>query len=244
MPPPEPAWAAVVVNYEAGDLLAACVASLVADDSAGPAEVVVVDNGSRDGSLSAPAGRAPGVEVVVPGPQPRLRRGGQLGHRGHHRAGRGGVQPRPRGRAGHRGGRARALRRRVRSRRARAADREPRRHAVPLGASRSRPSSTSIGHALLGLVAPRQPVHPPLPRARRRPGATTRRRLGVGGHALPAPRPRSTSVGGWDERYFMYFEDVDLCWRLRRLGWRVAYEPGGRGRPPPGGEHRPRARTG
>jgi N-acetylglucosaminyl-diphospho-decaprenol L-rhamnosyltransferase len=34
------------------------------------------------------------------------------------------------------------------------------------------------------------------------------------------------SVGGWDERYFMYMEDVDLGWRLRRLGWRVAYEPG------------------
>jgi N-acetylglucosaminyl-diphospho-decaprenol L-rhamnosyltransferase len=25
----------------------------------------------------------------------------------------------------------------------------------------------------------------------------------------------------------MYVEDVDLCWRLRRLGWRVAYEPAG-----------------
>jgi N-acetylglucosaminyl-diphospho-decaprenol L-rhamnosyltransferase len=36
------------------------------------------------------------------------------------------------------------------------------------------------------------------------------------------------SVGGWHERYFMYMEDFDLCWRLRRLGWRVAYEPGGR----------------
>ena len=41
-------------------------------------------------------------------------------------------------------------------------------------------------------------------------------------------RSALTSVGGWDERYFMYMEDVDLCWRLRRLGWRVAYEPGGR----------------
>ena len=34
-------------------------------------------------------------------------------------------------------------------------------------------------------------------------------------------------IGGWDERYFMYVEDVDLCWALRRAEWRVAYEPGG-----------------
>ena len=24
-----------------------------------------------------------------------------------------------------------------------------------------------------------------------------------------------------------YLEDVDVCWRLRRLGWRVVYDPGG-----------------
>jgi N-acetylglucosaminyl-diphospho-decaprenol L-rhamnosyltransferase len=35
------------------------------------------------------------------------------------------------------------------------------------------------------------------------------------------------AVGGWDAGYFMYVEDVDLCWRLSTAGWRVAYEPGG-----------------
>jgi len=29
-----------------------------------------------------------------------------------------------------------------------------------------------------------------------------------------------------DERYFLYFEDVDLCLRLQRQGWKVVYHPG------------------
>lgn len=32
-------------------------------------------------------------------------------------------------------------------------------------------------------------------------------------------------IGGFDTRYFMYFEDVDLSWRARRAGWRVVYTP-------------------
>ena len=30
----------------------------------------------------------------------------------------------------------------------------------------------------------------------------------------------------FDEDFFLYHEDTDLCWRARRLGWRVRYEPG------------------
>jgi GT2 family glycosyltransferase len=37
--------------------------------------------------------------------------------------------------------------------------------------------------------------------------------------------------GGWtafDERFFMFMEDVDLAWRLRLRGWRGLYAPGAR----------------
>jgi len=33
------------------------------------------------------------------------------------------------------------------------------------------------------------------------------------------------SVGGFDERYFLYYEDVDICRRLARSGKKVIYDP-------------------
>lgn len=35
-------------------------------------------------------------------------------------------------------------------------------------------------------------------------------------------------VGLFDERFFMYFEDVDWCYRFARAGWSVVYLPGPR----------------
>jgi GT2 family glycosyltransferase/glycosyltransferase involved in cell wall biosynthesis len=33
------------------------------------------------------------------------------------------------------------------------------------------------------------------------------------------------AVGGFDDRFFMFYEDVDLGWRLNLRGWRVRYQP-------------------
>jgi GT2 family glycosyltransferase len=39
-------------------------------------------------------------------------------------------------------------------------------------------------------------------------------------------REAFASVGGFDERYFLYWEDADLCRRLRARGYHVRYLPG------------------
>jgi N-acetylglucosaminyl-diphospho-decaprenol L-rhamnosyltransferase len=49
----------------------------------------------------------------------------------------------------------------------------------------------------------------------------------VSGAAVWLRRTALDAVGGWDERYFMYMEDLDLCRRLRQAGFDIAYEPGG-----------------
>src|SRR5262245_63560950 len=62
-----PAWSAVVVNYEGGALLTSAVESLLADTSAGSPEVIVVDNGSTDGSVASLRAVQPDVVVIDAG---------------------------------------------------------------------------------------------------------------------------------------------------------------------------------
>jgi len=49
--------------------------------------------------------------------------------------------------------------------------------------------------------------------------------LFASGAAMVLRRDLFEAVGGFDERYFMFFEDVDLGWRLWLLGYRVRYVP-------------------
>ena len=45
-----------------------------------------------------------------------------------------------------------------------------------------------------------------------------------GGSAL-LRRAAIEEVGGFDERFFAYYEDTDLSWRLRLRGWKIIFEP-------------------
>jgi len=48
------------------------------------------------------------------------------------------------------------------------------------------------------------------------------------GGSLMARREAVTDVGPMDERFFLYFEDVDWCYRMHQRGWRVVYHPSAR----------------
>ncbi|MEO6421665.1 MAG: glycosyltransferase family 2 protein [Candidatus Nitrotoga sp.] len=47
----------------------------------------------------------------------------------------------------------------------------------------------------------------------------------VGGMFMLFPRDVFKKLGGFDQRYFLYYEDVDLCARLRLKGYEVAMCP-------------------
>ncbi len=48
---------------------------------------------------------------------------------------------------------------------------------------------------------------------------------GFFGSALLVRRNVFEELGGFDERFFMYFEDIDLCRRTWEKGWRIQYVP-------------------
>jgi N-acetylglucosaminyl-diphospho-decaprenol L-rhamnosyltransferase len=209
-----------VVNYNAGSVLVDCVADL---RSEGVNEVVVVDNGSSDGSHAALAGADPQARWIPSGSNLGYGRAANLGARHCHAryllVSNPDVVIRP--------GAVAAL--------VGALDADPRLGVVgprlinPDGSlypsARAFPSLVdAAGHGALGLVWPGNPF------SRRYQlldwdHAEARPVDWVSGACLLVRREAWDAVGGFDPSYFMYMEDVDLCWRAARAGWIVGYEP-------------------
>ena len=214
-----------MVNYEAGPLLAACVQSLLADNSAGAVDLVVVDNDSRDDSIAALVAAHPGVRVVRAPGNVGYARAANLGTAATKAPIVAVLNPDTVVEPGTAGALVSRLQRE--SRLAACGPRLRNLDGSDYPSARTLPSiPVAIGHGLLGLWWPRNPftiryrqldADPALPRLVD----------WVSGAAIWLRRGALDDVGGWDERYFMYLEDTDLCWRLRSAGWEVAYEPAG-----------------
>jgi N-acetylglucosaminyl-diphospho-decaprenol L-rhamnosyltransferase len=215
------AIAVVLVTYESAEDLPACIASLPRAAAPHELEILVVDNASRDDS--AGVGRTLGAKVVE-------------SHRnlGYSRAANRGAaetaapwllvaNPDTLLAPG-------SLARLVAT-----AEADPRIACIgprlrnldgsdyPTG--RRFPSLLVGGlHALLGPVWPDNP-------ATRRYHLTDLDRTRparvdwVSGACMLLRRSAFDAVGGFDGSYFMYFEDMDLCLRLARAGWKIVLEP-------------------
>ncbi len=88
---------------------------------------------------------------------------------------------------------------------------------------RTFPSFTdAVGHALLAQFNPENPFtrryNPGTPE-----GDVVTSAGWVSGSCFLARRRALEELGGFDEAYFMYNEDMDLCWRAHDAGWGVGF---------------------
>jgi N-acetylglucosaminyl-diphospho-decaprenol L-rhamnosyltransferase len=219
------AWAAVVVTYEAGPLLVECVRSVLADSSAGEVELVVVDNGSSDGSVDALRREIPDAHVITAPGNLGYSRAANLGIA----ATRAPIVAVMNSDLTVEAGTAKAMLARFDEEAALGAC-GPRIHNLDgtdyPSARRSPSVPLAVAHGLLGLWWPTNPFTTKYRQLNADP-SRPRSVDWVSGAAVWLRRSALDAVGGWDERYFMYMEDLDLCWRLRRAGFDVAYEPAG-----------------
>jgi N-acetylglucosaminyl-diphospho-decaprenol L-rhamnosyltransferase len=211
--------AAVVVNHNTRADLLACLATL---RDAGADEVVVVDSGSSDGSVEAVTEVFPEV-VTLPLANVGF---GQAANAGVARTGAAAVVV------------ANADTRfppgSVRAMGTYLAERPDVGAMGPLVrfadgrlqmSARGFPSlREALGHALFGLWWPTNPWT----RAYRLTDwdhASERQVDWVSGCCLAVRRAAFDDVHGFDPAYFMFVEDVDLCHRLGKAGWRVMFAP-------------------
>jgi len=47
----------------------------------------------------------------------------------------------------------------------------------------------------------------------------------IAGSYMLMPRSLDQQLGGWDETYFFYGEDIDYCYRIHEAGYEIIYFP-------------------
>lgn len=86
------------------------------------------------------------------------------------------------------------------------------------------PLSELDGGARLGLLSRLLRQHVVSPPLREEPHSCD----WVSGASMIVRRKVIEDIGLMDEGFFLYFEEVDYCWRARKAGWEVWYVPGSR----------------
>ena len=215
----------VTVTYSPGDSLVELLDSIPAASSR-PVTVVMADNGSTDGSVEAAADR-PGVRL--------LRTGANLGYGAAANAGVAVLDPdiawvmviNP----------DVVLAPGCIDEMIAAAQRHPTAGAfgpliatpdgVVYPSARHLPSlGGGVGHALFGWW---WPTNPWTRQYRQDAAEPVERTAGwLSGSCLLLRRKAFADIDGFDPAYFMYFEDVDLGYRLDRAGWASVYVPSAR----------------
>jgi len=222
VPPPLDGTAVVVVNYESGPALRACVEGWRDEH---PSELVVVDNGSTDGSVDELARAVPDARLLVTG---RNLGYGAAANRGVAATTAPSVlvcNPDLVVRPGVLAALSKVLEDDAGCALVGPLVRTPGGDRYP--SARRFPSMVdAAGHAVLGIFAPDNRFT----RSYQQAGLTgsdvgPQRVDWVSGACFLVRRAAFEQVGGFDESYFMYAEDVDLCWRLGQAGWRVGYAP-------------------
>ncbi len=82
---------------------------------------------------------------------------------------------------------------------------------------------TGVGHALFGRVWPSNPWS----RAYKNASDCDERRVAgwLSGAAVMVKGSVNDEIGGWDEGYFLHFEDIDLGYRIGLAGYANVFEP-------------------
>jgi hypothetical protein len=214
----------VIVNWNTRELLAECLTSLYDTITDPTFDVWVVDNASTDGSVEMVRNDFPGVHLIVNAHNEGFARANNL------------AMARSRGRylllfnsdALALPGAVQAL--------VRLADAEPR--AGIIGARLLNPDGSfqasytpfpSLRQEFLILTGLGRLLH-----GRQYPSRGPEEHKGpqvvdyVEGACLLVRRQAMEEVGGLDEGYFMYAEEVDWCYTMKRAGWQVWYQPAAR----------------